>query len=727
MRLRFFLPLLCLGLAGCGSSSLVPRFLLAVAPAAITLQNGGSGQSISVAVIGEDGFAGPVSLSLAGLPSGVVANPSSTTVNAGTLAQFTLSANGAATGTASTVTVSGLSGELTAAASASLTINPALSSASLSATTYDFGGLFAGTSLTKGVATVTNTGSTQISLNPTLKGDASFSLVPAQSCGTVLDAGASCTETVTYAPGSSSGVSSQSASLDFGLGNVASGTSGVVTLTGESAAFPQGTVVPTNNPLVAQYSLVLPFPGTMTVHFGADTTYGRQTSAVTTTANNQTATILVAGMPQQTEYHLQAQVTLANGSAGVDADHTFSNGNSTLQPQLTVVQTPGVTIQPGVEELTFVDSVNGVSTEGLVITDLQGQVLWSYASNTGTAYIQGAKLLSNGDFLLSIANNSEVPLAQNSPDTGVVQLREIDLAGNVVRSLTIDQLNQNLEAAGYDLSLQELHHDVLPLPNGHWMVLSNTYKSFTDLPGYPGTTNVLGDVLVEVDENSKPVWVWNSFDHLDVNRHPYLFPDWTHSNAVLYSPDDHDLILSMRHQNWILKLDYQDGSGTGNVLWHLGQGGDFTLVNGTDPTDWQYAQHFPSLFSPNSSGVFSLGVMDNGDDRLFPTGVTCGSPGAPVCLYSTVPVFQLNESAKTATLTFHQVLDPSLYSYFGGNTEQLANGDIEYDLAGTGTNDSDIFEVTPTSTPQTLWHLHSSNAHAYRGYRLPSLYPGVQW
>lgn len=50
--------------------------------------------------------------------------------------------------------------------------------------------------------------------------------------------------------------------------------------------------------------------------------------------------------------------------------------------------------------------------------------------------------------------------------------------------------------------------------------------------------------------------------------------------------------------------------------------------------------------------------MDNGDDRIFPAGVTCGSSGAPPCLYSTVPVWQIDQSAKTATLTFHQILRP---------------------------------------------------------------------
>ena len=30
------------------------------------------------------------------------------------------------------------------------------------------------------------------------------------------------------------------------------------------------------------------------------------------------------------------------------------------------------------------------------------------------------------------------------------------------------------------------------------------------------------------------------------------------------------------------------------------------------------------------------------------------------------PVFQIDENAKTATLTFHQILPANLYSFFGG-------------------------------------------------------------
>ena len=212
-------------------------------------------------------------------------------------------------------------------------------------------------------------------------------------------------------------------------------------------------------------------------------------------------------------------------------------------------------------------------------------------------------------------------------------------------------------------------------------------------------------MIVDLDQNLQPVWAWNEFNHLDPNRHPYMFPDWTHTNALIYSPDDGNILVSMRHQNWVIKVDYADGAGTGNVIWRLGEGGDFVLQGGTDPTDWEYAQHGPSFFSPNTTGVFSLGLMDNGDDRIFPASVRCGNTGAPPCLYSTIPVFQIDETAKTAKLTFHQILPTNLYNFFGGNAEQLANGNVEYDLCGVGGvigAGSYVYEVTQTSSPQTV-------------------------
>ena len=495
-------------------------------------------------------------------------------------------------------------------------------------------------------------------------------------------------------------------------------------------ALESGTVSATANPLVATYALPTTLPGELSIEFGTDTTYAQSTSAQQVTQSNAVATILVAGMKQNTTYHMRASYTYADGTVVKDKDHVFTTGSlpANFVPSFTTTTTPATTPQPGIE---MIDPVLGSIASTAFATDLDGNVIWAYLfpDRQPTSLLYPIRLMPNGHMAMFIAPVSQ--LVATNPATPVPAgtlnvLREIDLAGTTIQQLSMADLNTRMAAAGFPVTLQLFSHDFQILPNGHWLIIANTVKHFDSVTGETGPQDVTGDVVVDLDPNLNPVWYWNEFDHLDVNRHPYLFPDWTHSNAVTYSPDDGNFLVSIRHQNWVVKVDYRDGVGTGNIIWRLGEGGDFTLTNGVDPTDWFYAQHNSVFASPNTTGVFSLALMDNGDDRQFPTGVTCGQNGAPACLYTTIPILQIDENRKTATFQFHQVLPPSLYSNFAGNTEVLANGNVEYDLAGVGA-DSYIYEVTPQANPLTVWQMHIVNSNDYRGYRLPSLYPGVQW
>jgi len=285
------------------------------------------------------------------------------------------------------------------------------------------------------------------------------------------------------------------------------------------------------------------------------------------------------------------------------------------------------------------------------------------------------------------------------------------------------------------------------LPNGHLIVLADTTQVVS------GTT-VYGDVVIDLGDmenvggnnpthTPQPTWAWNEFNHLDINRRPYLYPDWTHTNAVIYSSSDGNLIISIRHQNWLVKIDYNNGAGAGDILWKMGavlptdttpeDTADFTLLNAdgtpdTNLTDWFYAQHGPSFTTTNTTGTFGLTLFDNGDDREVSVapGDTCGG-GLPAC-YSTVPVFTIDETAKTATFVVHPQTED--YSYFGGNAEVLANNDLEYDECSNGSlagTQGTVIEATQSSSPQPVWKMVISSQYSYRAMRIGSLYPGVQW
>jgi arylsulfate sulfotransferase len=546
----------------------------------------------------------------------------------------------------------------------------------------------------------------------------------------------------------------------------------------------QGMVQHTGNAQVARYTITPHSAAQVTVEFGPTTGYGLKTWTLAD-AGNRPVAILVAGMRADTTYHMRAVVHFADGTSLDDTDHVFTTGHykKHLLPHITV-QVSG-TPQPGVE---LVNPSIGSCSQA-VVTDLKGNVLWEYnypdrdsvfkvqmhkylhagyltlqdwgnwiwklfgRQVSGTPTLWDAKLwklqppqrrfgtiinpikpMPNGDFLMVIGLASHAlldsPDGAPPPDT-TLALREINLAGETVHNLTMAELNDRLQRMGYHgPTLEMMHHDVTILPNGHLIVIANATRNYTNLPGYPGVTRVIGDVLVELDGNWNPVWTWSEFDHLDVNRHPMDFPDWTHTNAVVYTKDDGNLLVSVRSQGWVIKIDYENGHGSGKILWRLGNGGDFKLENGNSPVDWNYGQHEPAIFRDQGTGadpdagLFDLGMMDNGNNRIMPDGKACGTPKAPAC-YTTVPIFRIDAKAKTATLVFHDVFS-KVYSMWGGGVEDLPNGDVEIDLCNNE-HDSDVYEVTRAASPQTIWHLHAAGTNLYRAERMPSLYPGVQW
>jgi arylsulfate sulfotransferase len=485
---------------------------------------------------------------------------------------------------------------------------------------------------------------------------------------------------------------------------------------------PVVAVAATQNPLVAQYSITSTCRGQATVEFGPDTTYGRSTASYDTpgAAGGFTANILVAGMKPSTTYHMRSTFN-CNGSTFTSADQTFTTGALPTNVKWPSLQVSRPNPSLSSKENSGIELINifapGSGAMQSIITDRDGNPIWYYDVGVAQGFAPYTyKLLPNGHMVVSITKS----VAQ-----GTV-LREIDLAGNTIREMDTATLDSRMQVAGFNFAPAGYHHDLFPLQNGHLIVLVNYTQNFTNLPGYPGTTAVLGDGLVDLDENWNPVWAWSAFDHLDVNRHLNGLPDWTHGNAVIYSPDDGNLLLSMRHQSWVIKIDYNNGAGAGDIIWRLGYQGDFTLP-GDDPADWFSFQHFPSLVTQNGSQT-TLAIWDNGDNRVLNTsGTICVPPTSPC--FSRATIFQVDESTKAANLLWDDL--PGYFGIWGGSINQLANNNVEFDVnspAGFPFG-SMVEEVTQTTTPQIVWQMQIGPVplYAYRAYRVPSLYPGVTW
>jgi hypothetical protein len=216
------------------------------------------------------------------------------------------------------------------------------------------------------------------------------------------------------------------------------------------------------------------------------------------------------------------------------------------------------------------------------------------------------------------------------------------------------------------------------------------------------------------------VWTWDAFDHLDVHRGPILgdvctgapcpLPgavDWLHANSIAWSAKDGNLLISLRHQAWEIKIDYQHGSGDGHILWRLGKDGDFA-VDSTDPSPWFSYQHNVHYLDQKT-----LLLFDNGNVRCL--GVKpCNSRGQ---------TWTVDEQTMTASLKLN--IDLGNYSDALGSAERLPNGNFVFTSGFLGTSNAltgQSIEVLPDGTEE---YVLQGAAHEYRSYRVASLYGGT--
>jgi hypothetical protein len=289
----------------------------------------------------------------------------------------------------------------------------------------------------------------------------------------------------------------------------------------------------------------------------------------------------------------------------------------------------------------------------------------------------------------------------------------------------IDELGKVLlDLDPASIGVAAFHHDALRLPSGNWLILAHEFGDFPD-PGNPGqTVHVAGDLLVEVSPDGQKVWEWSSFAHLDVTRllgpdnlAPLENPqtgtsgiDWTHGNGFAYSAADDSILLSLRHQDWLIKIDH----GSGDVVWKLGKDGDFTLASGT----WFFHPHSPE-WQPDGS----LLLYDNG----------AANPDLADTEERSRPVrYELDEAAMTATQVWDETNEKYM-SLIAGDADLLESGrilvlDSSLPIDPTQPFNFQIYsrlrEVDPASN-EWLWTLRTEdNRFVYRTLAVKRL-PGM--
>ena len=455
-------------------------------------------------------------------------------------------------------------------------------------------------------------------------------------------------------------------------------------------------VSPMANPLVALYSAP-PSPGaSMYVQFAEQgPTLSWQNTSSLPIVPGESTNFIVAGMLPNTTYLMRD--VLDDGT--VSAPVAFTTGSLPANvkfPTFTVLQPPAAGTDLSQGEI-FHAGVNkgkaSVNTANTVATDLNGNVIWYYdpVANNFRGYAQN---IEPGGTVMMLGGNAIGDAA------GYNTLRQVDLAGDTLRETNINAVNAAL-AAMHQPRILEFDHEAKLLPNGDTVVIGTTPKT-VDYKGK--ATRFVGDMVIVLDQNFHPVWVWNSFRWLNTNRlgtdHP-IPTDWLHANSVSWSPEDDDLVVSLRTQDWAIKIDYANGTGNGHIIWKLGAGGNFTpIANTTQP--WFSHQHDVRYINDTTLLVFDDGNTRQASDRSA---------------HSRGQEWVLNEQNMTATLVVNA--DMGNYSSFLGASEMLPNGNLAFTSGGLANSTGQSIEVLPSGTRVYVQQISELE---YRSYFESTLY-----
>lgn len=536
------------------------------------------------------------------------------------------------------------------------------------------------------------------------------------------------------------------------------------------------TVHPTSHPLVALYSAPsCQTPNFMRVRFQqVPSTTSSTTNLVPCRFNPQgprpdttSMNFLIAGMYPSSTYQMDWETVSPAGTTLHTGAKLFfttqSLPSSVFFPAYTVL-TPapaGDTLQP----ILLMDHISITGPNGTPVptaTDLSGNVLWYLPYPVG--YL--GRTEAGGPMFVVVPNSN--------PTANV--LREVDLAGNTLLETNLGRINQQLAAYPFPSQLVNPNGGSTPAPtptyitafshearritaptsaapNGYIIALGTEEVSSTLYQG--GTAaqpvDILGDKLLVLDSNLQLVWAWSSFDHNDISRPAVLGEvcyhgqlgckpfsnsfnsanDWLHSNTIQYTGWDGNFIVSQRHQDWVIKINYNNGAGDGSIAWYLGGGlantpyqpsFSLTTINTVGQSDigfpWFSHQHDSQFWLGGAKvgGNYIFMVFDDGNTRRARYNANADSR---------CQLYAINESALGANLNYNA--DVGSYSFGLGSAQLLTNGNKHClsGVIGGSFSSSTYTENTESDKSGNIVFNLQAATDTYRSFRMHDLYTPI--
>ena len=279
--------------------------------------------------------------------------------------------------------------------------------------------------------------------------------------------------------------------------------------------------------------------------------------------------------------------------------------------------------------------------------DTNGDVRW-YLTETA---IWEMNRLKNGHLLLSTERLVNTPYYT----TG---LYEMDMLGKIYTEYSLK--------GGY-------HHDYYEMEDGNLIVASNDFDGGTVEDYVVLLDRKTGKIIKRFDlKNILPTDEGKSENWIEY--------DWFHNNSVWYDKNTNSILLSGRHQDIVVNIDFK----TGKLNWILGDSEGFSekyqkyfLKKGPN-TEWQYSQH-AAMILPNGD-VF---LFDNGNNKSKNKENYVSAENS----YSRGVIYHIDKENMTATQVFEygKKRGSSFYSpyisdvdYLGENHYIIHSGGISY-------------------------------------------------
>ena len=503
--------------------------------------------------------------------------------------------------------------------------------------------------------------------------------------------------------------------------NNSTGKTGTTSQTFVSTAIANAThpvvLSPTANPLVALFSSTgCTAPNTMLVAFKSAT--GAQQLTPSKPCNGNSMNFYIAGMLASTPYSMTGILENSGQRVGQTQTRTFTTGAipSTVQiPTISILSPapPAAASEPIlVHAYLFGNYVN-------TGTDLNGNVVWYYAPYDGKLGLMTRPV--DGGYFWFVGDVNVDPYLE--------LLREIDVAGNTVVETNVGRVNEQLSAAG-QMPLTDVDHELRSMPNGNILMIGSLDRILGS--NIQNGADVLFNELVVLNPGLQLAWSWNAFTcgncatQLPPARAailgetcvsgqggcPPLTPpntianDWLHGNSAQLAPDG-SILMSLRHQDWVLKIDYANGAGAGNILWRMGLGGDFTMIgDANDSYPWFSHQHDVEW----EFGTSYISLFDNGNTRI------AQNPGEN----SRGQVLNVNQNTMTAHLV--ENLDTGVRSLALGTAQALVDQHgkltgLHFEAGFVNFATSQTMSFYPTGTLSM-----ASSSTTYRSFQMHDMY-----